>query len=114
MSSFAKVIDGVVVDIINADKEFINSGAVGDASLWVESFNDGTRKNPAMIGGTYDVENDAFIPKKQHATWILNTQTFTWEAPFPHPENDGFYYLWSDELNDWIKYNIPSTRMEIV
>lgn len=113
MSSFAKVVDGVVVDIIVADQEFINSGSLGSPDLWVEYFNDGTRKNPATIGGAYDAENDAFIPIKPYDAWILDTTTFTWTAPFPQP-NDGFYYMWSNDENNWYKYNIPSTKLEII
>ena len=30
MSHFAKVIDGVVTEVIVSEKDFINSGAVGD------------------------------------------------------------------------------------
>ena len=37
MSLFAKVVDGIVMDVIVAEQDFIDSGAVGDASLWDEA-----------------------------------------------------------------------------
>ena len=31
------------------------------------------RGNYASIGMTYDEDNDIFLPKKPHASWVLNT-----------------------------------------
>ena len=73
MAHFAKVENGLVIDVIVAEQEFINSGAVGDPSSWVQtSYNTYAgvhklggiplRKNYAGIGYTYDAQRDAFIP----------------------------------------------------
>ena len=37
MSHFAEVIDGKVVRVIVAEQDFIDSGAVGDASRWIQT-----------------------------------------------------------------------------
>jgi len=37
MSHFAKVENGIVTQVIVAEQDFINSGAVGDPSTWVQT-----------------------------------------------------------------------------
>ena len=36
--------------------------------IWEESFTDGTRKQPASIGGSYDPVNDVFINQQPHGS----------------------------------------------
>ena len=95
MAHFAKVIDGIVQQVIVAEQEIIDSGIVGDSLLWVKtSYNTkngvyyepnsdipaqdqskALRKNFAGIGFTYDSERDAFIPPKPYSSWTLNENT---------------------------------------
>lgn len=58
------------------------------------------RKNYAMIGGTYDPVRDAFIPIKPHASWVLDEDTCSWEAPTPMPDTVN-YYRWNEETLCW-------------
>ena len=58
------------------------------------------RKNFATEGGTYDVDNDAFIDVKPFPSWILNQTSFLWEPPTPFPR-DGKQYKWNEEDNAW-------------
>ena len=37
MSHFAKLNNNVVTEVIVAEQDFINSGAVGDSFLWVQT-----------------------------------------------------------------------------
>ena len=67
---------------------------------WKQSYNDGTRKNIANIGMTYDEDKDAFIPKKTHSSWTLNEDTCRWEAPVARPD-DGKMYTWNEETTSW-------------
>ena len=77
MSHFAHVQNGIVDQVIVAEQDFIDSGAVGPANEWVQtSYNthgnihygqDGQpdggvalRGNYAGIGYTYDAQNDVF------------------------------------------------------
>ena len=79
MSHFAKVVDGVVTLAIVSEQDFINSGAVGDSFLWVQtSYNNNFRKNFAGIGYTYDPQRDAFIPPQPYPSWTLNEDTCCW------------------------------------
>jgi hypothetical protein len=122
MSHFAKVENGIVTSIIVAEQEFINSGVMGDPSLWIQtSYNTrggmhyqpnsnipsedqskSLRKNYAGIGFQYDQQRDAFIPPKpvEFPSFILNEQTCLWEAPIPYP-NDGKLYNWNEQNQTW-------------
>jgi hypothetical protein len=118
MSHFAQVQNGVVVQVIVAEQSFINSGAVGNASEWVQtSYNtrggvhygqDGApdggvplRKNYAGIGFTYDAQRDAFIPPKPFASWTLDEQACSWASPTPKPD-DGGLYVWDEASAAWV------------
>jgi hypothetical protein len=61
------------------------------------------RKNYAGIGFQYDLQRDAFIPKKPFNSWILNEDTCLWNSPIPMP-NDAFIdrrYSWNEETKNW-------------
>jgi hypothetical protein len=117
MAHFAKVENGTVTQVIVADQEFINSGAVGDPSAWIQtSYNtrggvhygqDGEpdggvalRKNYAGIGYTYDAVLDAFIPPQPFPSWVLDEQAGVWQAPVAMPE-DNKRYQWDEEAGAW-------------
>jgi hypothetical protein len=113
MSHFAKVESGIVTQVIVAEQEFINSGAVGDPASWIQtSYNTyggqhrlgGTplRKNYAGIGCTYDAVRDAFYAPQPFPSWTLNEETCLWVAPTPRPE-DGKIYNWNEESLSWIE-----------
>lgn len=58
------------------------------------------RKNYAGIGYTYDATQDAFIPPKPYASWVLNTTTFNWDPPIPYPTN-GKLFRWDEASGAW-------------
>lgn len=114
MAHFAKVENGIVTQVIVAEQEFINSGAVGNPENWIQtSYNTyggvhllgGTplRKNFAGVGFTYNVEKDAFIPPKplQYESWVLNEEKYIWEAPLEMPKDNKAYY-WNEEQLEWV------------
>lgn len=113
MAHYAKVRDGVVVDVIVADADYFNDFIDNTAGTWIQTSyntykgqhaNGGTplRKNFAGIGFTYDESRDAFIPPKPHDTWTLNETTCHWEAPITYP-TDGKLYEWSDDTDNWVE-----------
>jgi len=122
MAHFAKVIDGIVQQVIVVEKEIIDSGIFGDPLLWVQtSYNTrggiyyepnsdipsqdqskALRKNYAGMGYTYDKDRDAFIPPKPFNSWILNESTCNWESPVAYP-TDGKKYEWNEETLTWIE-----------
>lgn len=104
MSHFAKINgSNIVTEAIVAEQDFINSGAVGDSFLWVQtSYNGNFRKNYAAVGHTYDKSKDAFIPPKPYASWTLVEDTCQWVAPTAMPD-DGKYYRWNEDTTNWVE-----------
>ena len=103
MSHYAKVVDGKVTQVIVAEAEFFNTFVDTSAGTWIQtSYNtrgnqhtDGgtpLRGNYAGVGYTYDATNDVFYAPQPYASWSLNKDTWTWEAPTPHPA-DGKAYI---------------------
>lgn len=117
MAHFAKINkDNIVEQVIVAEQDFINSGAVGDPNMWLQtSYNTyggkhelggiPFRKNYAGIGYSYDKERDAFIAPQPFPSWKLNEETCLWESPIPLPEGNDLL-LWSEEELNWIKPQI--------
>jgi len=104
MSHFAKINNNIVTEVIVSEKDFINSGLVGDEFLWIQtSYNSNFRKNYAGIGFTYDKTRDAFIPPQPYASWTLVEETCQWEAPVAYP-TDGNNYEWKEETLAWVSY----------
>lgn len=103
MSHFAQIKDGIVQQVIVAEQDFIDSGAVGDAATWIQtSYNGKIRKNFAGIGYIYDAKRDAFIPPQPYFSWNLNENTCRWEPPVKMPA-DGKMYAWDEKTKNWIK-----------
>jgi hypothetical protein len=113
MAHFAKVVDGVVTQVIVAEPEFFQTFVDSSPGEWIQtSYNThggehklgGTplRKNYAGIGFTYDRVKDAFIPPKPFASWLLNEDTCLWEAPVAMPD-DGKLYQWDEATTNWVE-----------
>ena len=110
MSHFAKIENGIVTQVIVAEQDFIDSGAVGDG--WIQtSYNtyggqhpEGRplRKNYASIGYTYDSQRDAFIPPKPFPSWTLVEDTCQWISPVAYP-TDGNQYAWDEVTTAWVQ-----------
>jgi hypothetical protein len=127
MGHFAKVDNGIVTQVIVAEQDFINTGAVGDPSTWIQtSYNTvggvhklgGTplRKNYAGIGYTYDAERDAFYASKPFASWVLDEETCFWKAPVDKPDDippteteSGTFYEWDEGAINWVPRTVPPT-----
>jgi len=113
MAHFAKVVDGVVTQVIVAEPEFFETFVDSSSGEWIQtSYNTfggehklgGTplRKNYAGIGFTYDRVKDAFIPPKPFASWVLNEDTCLWNAPVAMP-TDGKLYNWDEATTNWVE-----------
>lgn len=111
MAHFALVKNNIVEQVIVAEQEFIDSGAVGNPEEWIQtSYNTyggvhtkgGTplRKNYAGIGFMYDREKDVFIPPQPYPSWVLNEETYLWECPVSYPQ-DGKRYSWNEDKLNW-------------
>lgn len=125
MGHYAKVVNGVVTNVIVAEKDFFDTFIDSSPGEWIQtSYNtkggihyqpntnipsdDQTkalRKNYAGIGYAYDSVRDAFIPPKPYNSWVLNDYSCLWEAPVALP-NDGKQYFWDENQLLWIEANV--------
>jgi hypothetical protein len=112
MAHFAKVLNGIVTQVIVAEPEFFDTFVDSSPGQWIQTSyntrggqhpeNRPLRKNFAGIGFTYDAEKDAFIPPQPYASWTLNEDTCLWESPIAMP-NDGKMYNWDEAQQQWIE-----------
>jgi hypothetical protein len=119
MSHYAKVVDGVVTNVIVADADFIATYNDGEPGTWVQtSYNtwgnvhhapnsntpDGgvpLRANYAGIGYIYDSVNDVFYMPQPFLSWTISAETnWLWAAPTPMP-TDGQQYSWDETNQVW-------------
>ena len=111
MAHYALIKDGVVVNVIVAEQDFIET----QEGTWVQtSYNThggvhtlgGTplRKNYAGIGFIYDAGIDAFYSPQPYPSWTLNVDSCLWEAPTDKPD-DGQSYEWDEDNLIWSKLN---------
>lgn len=125
MSHFAKVENGVVVDVIKIEQDVLNTGAWGDPSEWIQtSYNTyggvhyipdsnprqpspdqskALRGNYAGVGYIYDKHNDVFYPPQPYPSWTISEPTWIWQPPVPFPE-DGKFYNWDEATLSWVEY----------
>ena len=67
------------------------------------------RGNYAGIGMTYDEDNDIFISKKPHASWVLNVAEARWQSPIgdapalSEEEETTHRYEWNESTGAWDK-----------
>jgi hypothetical protein len=110
MSHFAKVVDGKVTQVIVAEPEFFDTFVDSSPGTWIQtSYNTHGNQHPegrplrgnyAGIGYTYDSQNDVFVAPKPFNSWVLNEDTWLWEAPVAMPD-DGKLYNWDEETTSW-------------
>lgn len=125
MAHFAELDqDNIVLQVIVVGNDSINNlpfpesepvgiafcqSLLGPDTRWAQtSYNANFRYNYAGIGYTFDPTpspNGAFIPPKPYPSWLLNTNTFQWEAPVPYP-TDGGIYEWDEIMQDWVAVDI--------
>lgn len=123
MGHYAKVESGIVTEVLVAEQDFIDSGALGEPSLWIKtSYNTrggiyytpnthdidqdqskALRKNYAGIGYTYDSDRDAFIPPQPYPSWNLEEESCLWTPPVPYPTDKSTPYYWDEDNQSWVK-----------
>lgn len=119
MGHFAKILSGKVVNVIVAEPDFFKTFVDETPGEWLQtSYNTygnahklgatPLRGNYAGIGFNYDAENDVFYAPQPYLSWILNKNTWLWEAPIPYP-NDGKEYLWNEMQLNWLEYSTEGT-----
>jgi hypothetical protein len=67
------------------------------------------RGNYAGINQIYREDLDVFISPQPYASWKLNTNNMSWEAPVPKPapiiEANGYVseYKWNENILNWVQ-----------
>ena len=119
MSHYAKVLNGVVVDVIVADADFFTYFVDSSPGTWLQtSYNtiggihygpDGQpdggialRANYAGIGFIYNQANDVFYEPQVYPSWTISAPTWIWQPPVPYP-TDGKEYEWDEQTLSWIE-----------
>jgi hypothetical protein len=109
MAHFAKVVDGIVEQVIVADTaEWCENNLGG---TWIQtSYN--TAGNTHTLGGTplhknyagigYSWDGVGFAAPQPYPSWNLDSDTYLWEAPTPMPTDDT-RYEWDEETTSWIE-----------
>ena len=110
MSHFAKVENGLVTQVVVAEQEFIDTGALGHGFIQT-SYNTiggvhtqgGTplRGNYAGVGFTYDATNDVFYAPQPFDNWVMNS-SWLWVPPIAMPV-DEYFYTWNQETTAWVQ-----------
>jgi hypothetical protein len=123
VAHFARVVDGIVVDLIVAESDHITNGYAGNPNEWIQtSYNtrggvhylpDSTtpsldqskalRKNFAGVGHIYDAELDAFYVPQPYPSWTLDTDSCEWQPPTSKPNNTDTWF-WNEEELRWDKF----------
>jgi hypothetical protein len=126
MSHYAKVENGTVTQVIVAEQDFINTGAVGDPASWIQtSYNtrsgvhygadgepdggEALRGNYAGIGYLYDAGNDVFYPPSPFPSWTISAESnWSWTAPVAQPDPvEGSYWVWDESTTSWVSTPNP-------
>jgi hypothetical protein len=93
MSKYAKIQEDVVVNIIVCeDSEIFTQN--GHHVKVTESTND------AQIGYEYNLNKNKFKSPQPFQSWVLNEESFIWEAPVSRPVAEGSY-RWDEEAQSW-------------
>ena len=119
MSHYAKVNNGIVVQVIVAEVDFFTTFIDSSPGSWIQtSYNTrggihyasnsdtsdsgiALRGNFAAIGYTYDATNDVFYAPQPYTSWTISAPTWTWTAPVAMPTSGG-PYTWDESTLSWI------------
>ena len=89
MSNYAQIINGIVVNVIVADAEFVAQSNLDYVLL-----------SRGGIGWTYDEQANQFVAPQPYPSWTLD-QNNDWQPPTPKP--DGQYY-WDEDTQTWLPF----------
>jgi len=111
MSHFAKVVDGIVTQVILAEPEFFKTFVDSSPGAWIQtSYNTYGNKhsaggvplrgNYAGIGYTYDAVHDVFYAPQPYPSWELD-ENWLWQPPVAMPKDEKAY-VWDENTKTWM------------
>jgi len=96
MTTFAKLENNVVVDVIDASAQFVATLP----GTWIET-GAGVHKNYAGKGYGWNAELQCFFAPQPYPSWTLNSSTCQWEPPTAMPVNSN-RYVWNENTQQWV------------
>lgn len=97
MSIFARIQNGIVVDVIVANQSHIDT----IAGQWVEASETSEfRGHYTGIGHTYNEEHDVFYAPQPFPSWTISAPDWIWKSPSPIPTDEKKYY-WDEPTLTW-------------
>ena len=124
MGYYAKVNNGIVLNVISADQSYFDTFVDTSPGTWLQtSYNtrggihygpDGKpdggialRGNYAGIGYTYDYINDVFYEPQPYPSWTISAPNWIWTPPVPIPAdqwtgNPPKQSNWDESTVSWV------------
>ena len=84
---YAQIANGIVVNIIVADEEFVATQTDKTYALCTRG----------GIGWTYDDQANQFVAPQPYASWTLDENN-DWQPPKPKPNGN---YYWIEDIQKW-------------
>jgi len=105
MSNYAVVINNVIESFIHMTPYTYENT---DANLKNQLIEMTPNRGTLVIGGTYDSNNDIFVPPAPYPSWTFDKNTMEWIAPTPRPDVDGSQqFSWSEAAQKWVGNGNP-------
>tara|TARA_R100001143_G_C3320689_1_gene114630 strand:- start:429 stop:845 length:417 start_codon:yes stop_codon:yes gene_type:complete len=70
------------------------------ADKFVQTFEDGTRKQFASVNFIWDPANNVFIIPKPFDSWTLDGN-YDWQPPVANPNTAGYKITWDEDAVTW-------------
>lgn len=137
MAHFAKIDENnIVTEVLVISQQMVDTGLWGTPASFVQcSYNTrggiyyipdtstpdpdqskAFRKNYPGIGWTWlpdGPEGGGFCPEKPFPSWVLNPNTYMWDAPVPMPiPNSPPYYHWDEATLSWVLDDPQPTQLD--
>lgn len=93
MAHFAEIKNGVVINVIVAEQEWIDTQEGFEYLL-------STPSNPAFVDGLY-IDGRFTLPQP-YPSWTLD-ENYDWQAPIQQPA-DGKIYSWDEQNQVWVEF----------
>ena len=91
MTNYAQIVNGIVVNVIVADADFVAQSDLDYVLL-----------SCGGIGWTYDEQANQFVAPQPFASWTLDENN-DWQPPTPKPEGN---YAWFEPNKVWVEITI--------
>lgn len=99
---WAKIENDLVVDIIGAEPDFIETLIAMEIDgktdhNWIDTTD---CKNAPGVGSTYRADINAFVQPKPYSNAVWDETVYDWIPPVPKPDEGNWF--WSQTDNKWL------------